>query len=141
MASEAERILKLAGDPRLAYEMVERQLAVLVLRTQVILSLSGIVITVTGFSGRAVAQVSLLARLLIVAGMFVVLAAAAVGVVGVLRVSWLSHVITENPVETLERALAIRNQKSRYLSLSLLMWVAGFALYCVAVAQLLLQGR
>jgi len=141
VASEAERILKLAGDPRLAYEMVERQLAVLVLRTQVILSLSGIVITVTGFSGRAVAQVSLLARLLIVAGMFVVLAAAAVGVVGVLRVSWLSHVITENPVETLERALAIRNQKSRYLSLSLLMWVAGFALYCVAVAQLLLQGR
>ena len=38
--------------------MVERQLSVLVLRTQVMLSLSGIVITVTGFSGRAIAQTS-----------------------------------------------------------------------------------
>src|SRR4029079_13564791 len=92
MRDEAQRILKLMGEPRLAYDMVERQLAVLVVRTQVILSLSGIVITVTGFSGRAVAQVSFLARILITAGMFVVLAAAAVGVVGVLRVSWLSHV-------------------------------------------------
>jgi hypothetical protein len=56
---EAERILALAkGDTLKAYEMVERQLSVLVLRTQVILSLSGIVITVTGFSGRAIAQTS-----------------------------------------------------------------------------------
>jgi hypothetical protein len=139
--SEAERILKLMGEPRLAYEMVERQLSVLVVRTQVILSLSGIVITVTGFSGRAVAQVSLLARLLITAGMFVVLAAAAVGVVGVLRVSWLSHSIADDPLETLQRALRIRDQKSRWLMVSLLLWVGGFALYCVAVAQLLLAAR
>jgi len=129
------------GEPRLAYEMVERQLSVLVVRTQVILSLSGIVITVTGFSGRAVAQVSWLARSLITAGMFVVLAAAAVGVVGVLRVSWLSHAIADDPLETLERALAIRDQKSRWLTVSLLLWVGGFALYCVAVAQLLLAAR
>jgi hypothetical protein len=139
--SEAERILKLAGDARLAYELVERQLAVLVVRTQVILSLSGIVITVTGFSGRAVAQVSFLARILITAGMFVVLAAAAVGVIGVLRVSWLSHVIAEDPLQTVQRALAIRDQKARYLNISLLLWVGGFALYCVAVAQLLLAAR
>jgi hypothetical protein len=138
---EAQRILKLAGDPRLAFEMVERQLAVLVVRTQVILSLSGIVITVTGFSGRAVAEVNELARFSIITGMFVVLAAAAVGIVGVLRVSWLSSIITDDPLETLERGLIIRDQKTRYLMLSLLLWVSGFSLYCVAVAQLLLAGR
>ena len=41
------------GDAQKAFEIVERQLGVLILRTQVLLSLSGIVITVTGFSGRA----------------------------------------------------------------------------------------
>jgi len=139
--SEAQRILNLVKEPRLAYEMVERQLAVLVVRTQVILSLSGIVITVTGFSGRAVAQVSFLARLFITTGMFAVLAAAAVGIMGVLRVHWLSSTITDEPLETLERALRIRDQKARYLTLSLLLWVGGFSLYCVAVAQLLLATR
>lgn len=138
---EAERILKLAGDPRIAYELVERQLAVLVIRTQVILSLSGIVITVTGFSGRAVAQVNLLARLSITVGMFIVLLAAAVAIVGVLRVSWLSSIIADDPLETLERGITIRDQKTRYLMLSLLLWVSGFSLYCVAVAQLLLASH
>ena len=138
---EAQRILKLAGDPRLAYELVERQLAVLVIRAQVILSLSGIVITVTGFSGRAIAQVNLVARLFITIGMFVVLAAAAVVIVGVLRVNWLSSIITDDPLETLERGLIIRDQRTRYLTLSLILWVSGFSLYCVAVAQLLLASR
>jgi hypothetical protein len=137
--TEAERILKLVGEPRLAYEMVERQLSVIVVRTQVMLSLSGIVITVTGFSGRAVAQVSLLARTLITVGMFVVLAAAAVAIIGVFRVRWLTQTISDDPLETVERALAIRDQKARYLLISLLLWVAGFALYCGAVAQLLMH--
>jgi hypothetical protein len=141
VADEAQRIMKLSGEPRLAYEMVERQLSVLVVRTQVILSLSGIVITVTGFSGRAVAQVSFLARLFITVGMFVVLAAAAVGVMGVLQVRWLSSTIADDPMETIQRALRIRDQKSRYLRLSLLLWVGGFSLYCVAVAQLLMATR
>jgi hypothetical protein len=140
-ADEARRILALAKEPRLAFEMVERQLSVLVVRTQVILSLSGIVITVTGFSGRAVAQVSFLARLLITVGMFVVLAAAAVGIIGVLRVSWLSSTISDDPLQTLEGALRIRDQKSRWLTVSLLLWVSGFSLYCTAVAQLLLAAR
>src|SRR5256885_16291842 len=86
---EAERILQLVkGDTLKAYEMVERQLSVLVLRTQVMLSLSGIVITVTGFSGRAGAQTSTLARGSIATGIFVVLAAAAGAVWGVARVGW-----------------------------------------------------
>ena len=60
---EARNILALCSGDRLrAFEMVQGQLAVLVLRTQVMLSLSGIVITVTGFSGRAIAATSMLAR-------------------------------------------------------------------------------
>ena len=139
--SEAEKILELAGGDRLkAFELVEKQLSVLVLRTQVMLSLSGIVITVTGFSGRNIAETSLLARASVVSGLFVVLAAAAVAVTGVLRLRWLTQELGGEMLVMLARLLAIRDRKSRFLSLALGLFVTGFALYCFAVAQLLIAA-
>ncbi len=136
---EAKNILELCSGDRLrAFEMVEAQLAVLVLRTQVMLSLSGIVITVTGFSGRAIAETSLLARGSIVIGLFIVLAAAAVAVVGVLRLRWMTQELDRETLDMLARALAIRDRKARFLSVALALFVTGFALYCLAVAQLLI---
>jgi hypothetical protein len=138
-STEAKNILALCGGDRLrAFEMVQAQLAVLVLRTQVMLSLSGIVITVTGFSGRAIAATSLLARGSIVLGLFIVLAAAAVAVVGVLRLRWMTQEIDGEPIDMLTRALAIRDRKARFLGTALTLFVIGFTLYCFAVAQLLI---
>ena len=139
---EAEQILKLSrGDTLRAYDMVERQLSVLVLRTQVMLSLSGIVITVTGFSGRAIAQTSNLARLSIASGILVVLASAAAAIWGVLRLSWLTQTIDEDAVAMLTRGIEIRDAKSRFLRVALLLFICGFSLYCFAIAQLLLAAR
>jgi hypothetical protein len=139
---EAESILRLArGDTLTAYEMVERQLAVLVLRTQVMLSLSGIVVTVTGFSGRAIAQTSHLARGSVAAGILVVLASAAVAISGVLRLQWLTGTIEDDPVAMLMRGIEIRDAKSRFLRLALVLFICGFALYCFAIAPLLLAAR
>lgn len=117
--------------------MVESQLAVLVLRTQVVLSLSGIVITVTGFSGRAIAETSLLARICIISGLFLVLFAAAVGVGGVLRLKWLTQTIQDDILATLRAGIALRDRKSRSLRAALALFIAGFGLYCTAIAQLL----
>src|SRR6185436_14830757 len=107
-ADEASLILALArGDALVAVQIVERQLGVLVLRTQVMLSLSGIVITVTGFSGRAIAQTSNLARLSVSAGILLVLLAASVAIGGVLRLRWLTQALEDDIRATLERSLAI----------------------------------
>jgi hypothetical protein len=139
---EAERIYKLVGGDTLkAYEMVERQLSVLVLRTQVMLSLSGIVVTVTGFSGRAIAQTSDLARYSIAAGILVVLSSAAVAIWGVLRLHWLTQAIEEDTIAMLQKGIEIRDAKSRFLRLALVLFVGGFSLYCFAIAQLLLAAR
>ena len=139
---EAERILNLSrGDALKAYEMVERQLSVLVLRTQVMLSLSGIVITVTGFSGRAIAQTSNLARWSIASGILVVLASAASAIWGVLRLEWLTHTIDADPVAMLTRGIEMRNSKSRFLRVALVLFICGFSLYCFAIAQLLIASR
>ncbi len=42
---------------------------------------------------------------------------------------------------TLRRGLEIRDRKSRFLSLALALFVAGFSLYCAAVAQLLIAAE
>lgn len=138
---EARLILQLCKDDALrAFQMVEAQLGVIVLRTQVMLSLSGIVITVTGFSGRAIAETSVLARTCIVAGLFIVLLAAAVAVAGVLKLRWLTQTLEADALATLRRGLAIRNRKSRFLTVALSLFVTGFSLYCAAVAQLLIAA-
>jgi len=136
---EARAILELCeGNAKSAFDMVQAQLGTIVLRTQVMLSLSGIVITVTGFSGKAIATTSELARVTVVAGLCLVLAAAAVAVLGVLRLRWLTQELRPTPLETLVRGLQIRDDKTRYLSVALVLFVTGFSLYCLAVAQLLL---
>ena len=135
---EARRIFRLSGDdPLRAYEIVERQMAVLVLRTQVLLSLSGIVITVTGFSGRTIAQSGEAARLCIALGILVVLAAAVVAIAGVLRLRWLTQELAEDPIAMLSRGLTLRDKKARALAIALVLFVLGFSLYVIAIAQLL----
>lgn len=137
-ADEVKNIMTLTrGDPVRAYELVQSQFSVLVLRTQVMLSLSGIVITVTGFSGRSIAQTSELARNLVAVGIVVVLGAAAVAIGGVLRLRWLTQDLTDDPVQTLTRMLDRRDQKARYLNVALLLFVVGFACYCVSIALML----
>ena len=138
-SNEARRILALCdGDGLKAFQILQTQITTLATRTQAILGLSGIVITVTGFSGRSIALVSPIARITIVAGLLIVLAAAAVGVGGVLRLRWATQEIADSPLATVQRLIAIRDGKSRFLHAALVMFVIGFALYCFAVAQLLL---
>jgi hypothetical protein len=139
-SEEARRLAALVGgDHRAAYEMLERQLAVLVLRTQVLLSLSGIVITVTGFSGRAIAQSGDLARFSITAGIVLVLAAALTAVGGVLRLRWLSQIMGDDIATTLARGIELRERKARWLAVAMIFFGVGFSCYCLAIAQLLMD--
>lgn len=141
-AEEIERILKLTNsDTERAFGLVERQLSVLVLRTQVMLSLSGIVITVTGFSGKTIAQTNELARTLVSAGILIVLAAAATAIGGVLRLKWLTQELGEDLRKTLDRMLQVRDEKSRFLSAALVLFIVGFSCYCIAIAQMLMHVK
>ena len=138
--TEAATLLRVAGSELEAYHMIERQLGVLVMRTQVLLSLCGIVITVTGFSGRAIAQTGALARASIASGIIIVLAAAITAIAGVMRLRWLNQVLGEDALENVVRGIAIRDGKSRFLGAALVLFTIGFALYVLAIAQLLLAA-
>ena len=136
-SEEARRILAIASGPLEAFQIVERQLGVLVLRTQVLLSLCGIVITVTGFSGAAIARVGIVARASITLGICTVLLSAVLAILGVLRLRWLTQSLCDDPLETLVTQIGIRNRKSEHLARALRIFTIGFTLYVAAIAQLL----
>lgn len=142
LETELQTIGMLAqGDGLKAFQLVEHQLSVLVLRTQVLLSLCGIVITVTGFSGRAIAETSPSARALIASGITLVLASAGVAIAGVLRLQWLTQLGGKDWREVVLRGLRNRDRKSRYLAVALGLFLVGFSCYVAAIVQLLLAAH
>lgn len=139
---EAEHILKLClGDHLRAYQLVERQLSRLINRAQVMVSVTVLLVALTGFSGKALAQSSEVARLCLAGSILILLIAAAMATIGVLRLGWLSAQIDDEPVVTLLRTMEIRDRKAENLRRSIALFVVGFALYAASVAQFLLAAH
>lgn len=119
--------------------MLERQFAVLHNRAQVVLTLCGIVISTTGFSGRNVAGTSLTAQILIISGVSMILLAAGVVCWGVLHLKWLSMHPGNAIEDWLLSSLEYRDKKTTSYRLGVLLLLFGMAAYCGAIAIMLLS--
>src|SRR5829696_3848511 len=115
---EAARILASYGDEPSNLErimsMLERQFAVLHNRAQVLLTLCGIVISTTGFSGRLIAGTNTTAQWLIVSGIALVLASTGLVAYSVLHLRWLSMQFGSDLRQWLDTSLQYRDYKTRY---------------------------
>jgi hypothetical protein len=116
---------------------IENQLMVLASRAQTLLSLAGITITVTGFSGANIAKSSKLASLCIVAGLVLVLLSAAMTIGGILRVEWTTRVPKGSLDNAIRSALRTRDQKTLAYSRALKVLIIGLSLYVASVVLLL----
>lgn len=137
-SAECERIIReYNGRFEPIMVMLERQFAVLHNRAQVLLTLCGIVISTTGFSGRIIAGTNSLAQVLIIGGVGLVLIAAVVVSWGVLHLRWL----TLQPGDTVDQWLAVslsyRDFKTTAYRVSLVVLLIGLTLYCGAIAVML----
>lgn len=133
---EAEHILKLClGDHLRAYEVVERQLGALARRAQLLAAAAGAAVVAAGFAGRSLDAAG---RIGLGAGSLLALLAAAVALLGVLPLRWLSQVIDDEPVVTLLRGLEVRDGRSRHLRRAAWILAAGCA---CALAPLLWAAR
>lgn len=137
---EVENILALTGNNYVqAMDILERQLNVLHTRAQVLMSLAGIVLTITGFSGRLIAGTSLIAQIMIVAGLATVLSSAVWVFLQVMRVKWLTGEIVLNQKTSLETVVQRRTRKTRAYSIGGIILCLGLFLYCAAFAMMLLS--
>jgi len=134
-AEEAAHLLELyGGGERLAVclELVSRQFAVIQTRTQLLLTLATITLTITGFSGPRIAASGTPARLLLASGLALVLAAVVV-LLSTLRIRYLTQFTGHDARTTLERAIAYRNRKTRWYLVELSLLTCGLTAYVGAV--------
>jgi hypothetical protein len=137
---EARKILQAYGreDPRPIMELIERQFMVLHHRSQVLLGLSGIVITTTGFSGRLIAGTNALAQTLIISGVALVMAAAATVCLGVLHLRWITQHPGDQIEDWLNQSLAYRDRKTQYYRTGIVLTLIGLGLYVGSIFVMLL---
>ena len=137
---EANKILSLTNNDLLkALELLEKQLNTLHLRAQVLMSLAGIVVTVTGFSGRLIAATSLTSQILIVTGLSTVLTSAVWVFSQVMGIKWVTSNLTENFAQSLEKIIERRNRKTRAYARGGIILCVGLLFYAVAFAMMLLN--
>jgi hypothetical protein len=137
---EADRILTLFGDDTPSImTMLERQFVVLHNRAQVLLTLCGIVISTTGFSGRIIAGTNPLAQFLIIGGVGLVLLAAAIVVWGVLHLYWLTMQTGQDTRSWLINSLGYRDMKTQSYRAGLVVMLIGLALYVGSICVMLLR--
>ena len=137
---EAKKILSLTSNDMLkALALLENQLNTLHTRAQVLMSLAGIVITVTGFSGRLIAATSLASQILVISGLITVLVSAVWVFVRIMGIRWVTSGLTTDYIDSLEKIIERRNKKTRSFSRGGIILCVGLFFYSIAFAMMLLN--
>lgn len=139
---EYQRIMAIYGKPEPigALNLLERQLIILSQRAQMLLGLCGIVITVTGFSGRIIAGTNRLAQMLIISGVSLTLLSAALIVARVINLYWMSEQPTDEPEnlpQLVRTALVYRNRKMFFYRAAVYVLLLGLTCYVIAIGIML----
>ncbi len=135
---EARGILDMVGgDLSRSVLILQGQLDVLHSRAQVLTTLAGLVVTVTGFSGRLIAATNLPAQILVISGLAVVLTSAVYVIWSVMRLQWVTAVLSPDKEGTLKTLLLRRNRKTRCLVRGGGILFFGLFLYFLAIALML----
>jgi hypothetical protein len=138
---ETEHLLQLyKGDGPAIVALLETQLSALANRSQTLLSLAGITITVTGFSGASIAHSGALAAILLCVGLALVMVSAAFAIAGILHVEWITKTKPLAVPDAVRLAIRTRDEKTSRYRIAIGFLVIGMSLYVASVALLLLTN-
>ncbi|MDA3960023.1 MAG: hypothetical protein PF961_04465 [Planctomycetota bacterium] len=138
-ANEARHLMVLyEGDLSRCLDVLTRQFGVLQSRSQLLLTLATITLTITGFSGPRIAASGELARWSLVIGLAVVLISVILILLGTLRIRWMTQLVTDPG--SLATAIAYRDRKTRMYLFQLSVLVVGLSAYVLAVLAYFVSG-
>ena len=136
---ETQHLLQLyKGEVHPIMSTLHTQFGILANRSQTLLQLAGITITVTGFSGANIARSGRTAAMLLCSGLAIVLLAAVFALIGILRVEWITNTAPLALEDAVRLALSRRQTKTRAYVVAMAMLVIGLALYVSSISLLLL---
>ena len=121
-------------------EFLKQHFNVIQARSQLLLTICTLALTITGFSGPQIVQTNLFARYSMVLGIVFVLAAMVILLLGGLRIRWVTQMIGETPQATLSAIIEYRNRKARLYFVELTLLVIGLTSYVASVVTFLLYG-
>ncbi len=138
---EARWILDLNGGGEQALrpclDLLANQIGVIQARTQMLLALATITLTITGFSGPKIAEANLFSRYSMSAGLVLVLLSILFLLLGSLQIRWLTQYREDGFEATLRAAIAYRNKKSKKYRIQLITLALGLASYVASVVAFL----
>jgi hypothetical protein len=138
--AEARSLLKLSGDFGRAREAITHQFDVIQARTQALIGLATLALTITGFSGPKIAASSLFSRYAMILGLVFVLVAIVVALVGALRIRWLTQIGGPDPESTLMALIEYRDRKTHRFRQALVCLVTGLGFYVASVVAYMATG-
>jgi hypothetical protein len=116
---------------------LESQFSTIYQRSQVLISLCGIIVSVTGFSGKTIVLTSLLSRILLITGLTFVLLSGILSIWGVIRFKWITQWYEENLYNVVKNILIRRNRKTLFFRISLFLLLLGLTLYVLSISIML----
>lgn len=143
--AEAQRLLAGHPDPgspaalAAAMAVMTAQFAVLQQRSQLLLTLGTLVLTITGFSGPKIVDESALARLCMPIGIVLVLAAMVIILLSSLRIRWVTQFTGSDAQDTLVRIIRYRNTKTTFYRAELFLLVVGMIFYVLSVVAYMVK--
>ncbi|HPF99089.1 MAG TPA: hypothetical protein PLE77_03410 [Kiritimatiellia bacterium] len=129
------------GNHAALFQLLTDSLNILHNRSQMLLSLIAICLTITGFSGPSIAAVGPAERLFLGLGLTFVLASALIILVGPLQIRWATEERAEDLNQALTRLIERRNQRTRRYHLATFCLIVGLSGYVAALLAFLLQAK
>lgn len=139
-ASEARSMLQTCGGLGDCLKIISQQFVVLQTRSQLLLTLATIVLTITGFSGPRIAASGMFARVAMAIGLLLTLIAVLMLLLN-LRIRWLTQFQGTDPQQVLTDIIAYREGKRRAYLTIITVLMLGLASYVAAVIAFLITGE
>lgn len=125
------------GDIAKVFHQLHESFGLLQARSQMLLGLATICLTITGFSGPRMASANAYSRVFIGAGLLFVLLSVISVVCGPLRLRWITSWKAESMDATLIAHLERRNMKTRFYKLATAFLMIGLSCYFCSVVYFL----
>lgn len=141
--AEAQQLLEVHGDQGMkgVISVLMAHFNVLQTRAQMMLTITTLTLTITGFSGPRIAASGLFPRLALTAGLISTLASTLLILGGSLRIRWVTQFKGDTPHEFISRVLTYRNAKTRLFFAEICLLVAGLACYVAGVVAYFIIGE
>lgn len=121
-------------------DIIRHQFDVIQARSQLLLTVGTLALTITGFSGPAIARSGVFARYSMTVGIVFVLAALIVLLTGGLRIQWMTQFVSTDRRQMLIDIIQYRDQKTTLYMIELSLLVIGLSFYVASVVAYLINA-